>query len=240
MADLYLFGGEKGGVGKSMICRSAVQFLLDKNLPFNLYESDRSNPDCMRIYGKMCGGKVAIFSEGERYDEAANKLYLSAIKRRTLVNLPAQVLPALKRWLEENDILALAKEDGVQFVHWFVSNGSYDSLSLFRKYVTLFPTMRHLFVRNLGITEDWSGFEEDDDLLAFIAEHEIPVLNFPRFHGSATRNRIDADSLTFGEARDRKLNFSSIDRRRVKTFMEKVDAFFYASGVFTNQEEIDA
>ena len=69
------------------------------------------------------------------------------------------------------------------------------------------------------------------------------MLDFPRFHGSATLNRIDADSLTFGKARDRKLNFSSIDRRRVKTFMEKVDAFFTASGAFAeafdNQEATD-
>lgn len=234
MANLHLFGGEKGGVGKSVVCRSAIQFSLDNNLPFNLYESDRSNPDCMRIYGKKHGGKVAIFSEGERYDDAANKLYLSAIKKRTLVNLPAQVLPALKRWFEENDILSLAEEDGVKFAHWFVSNGSYDSLSLFRKYVTLFPTVTHYFVRNFGVAEDWSGFDEDEELLAFIAERQIPVLDFPKFHGAATRNRIDAESLTFSQARDRKLNFSSIDRRRVKTFMEKVNAFFIASGAFSS------
>lgn len=190
----------------------------------------------MRIYGKTCNCKVAIFSEGEKYDDAANKLYLSAVKQRTLVNLPAQVLPALKRWLQENDILALAKEDGVEFVHWFVSNGSYDSLSLFRKYVVQFPTMRHFFVKNHGVAMDWSGFEEDEKLLAFIAERGIPVLDFPRFHGAATRNRVDADSLTFGKARDRKLNFSSIDRRRVKTFMEKASAFLDASGAFIQQE----
>lgn len=235
MADIHLFGGEKGGAGKSFVCRAAIQYLLDQHLPFNLYESDRSNPDCMRIYGQACGGKVAIFSEGEKYDDAANQLYLSGIKRRTIVNLPAQVLPALKRWLTANDILALAEEDGVQFVHWFVSNGSYDSLSLFQKYVTLFPSMRHFFVRNLGIAEDWSGFEEDEELLAFIAAHGVPVLDFPRFHGTATRNRIDADSLSFGQARDRRQNFSSIDRRRVKSFMEKANAFFAASGAFAHE-----
>ncbi|MGB3740157.1 MAG: hypothetical protein WA948_12495, partial [Pontixanthobacter sp.] len=224
MADLHLYGGGKGGVGKSMVCRAACQHLLDRSIPFNLYESDRSNPDCMRIYGKTCNCKVAIFSEGEKYDDAANKLYLSAIKQRTLVNLPAQVQPALKRWLHENDILSLAAEDNVRFIHWFVSNGSYDSLSLFQKYVVQFPTMKHLFIKNQGVAMDWSGFEEDEELLAFIAERKIPVLDFPRFHGAATRNRIDADSLTFGKARDRKLSFSSIDRRRVKTFMEKASA----------------
>lgn len=236
MADIHFFGGGKGGVGKSFTCRAALQFMIDKRLPGVLYETDRSNSDCLRIYGNSLDSHVAIFSEGERYDDAANQLYLSGVTKRTVVNLPAQVLPALKRWLLENDILSLAAEDGVRFIHWFVSNGSYDSHNLFRKYVTLFPSMTHLFLKNAGITDDWSGFEEDVELQAFIAERGISVLEFPRFHGAATRNRIDARSLTFGDVRDRTggaaEGFSSIDRRRVKTFLDKASVMFLASGMF--------
>lgn len=43
MADLNLFGGGKGGVGKSMVCRATCQYLLDRSISFNLYESDRLN-----------------------------------------------------------------------------------------------------------------------------------------------------------------------------------------------------
>lgn len=232
MADVHFFGGEKGGSGKSFVCRSGCQVLLDHRVRFALYEADRSNPDCLRIYGKATGCKLAVFSEGQKYEDAANRLYEQAIANLTLVNLPAQVLPALKRWIEENDILALSEEDGVVFHHWFVSNGSWDSLTLFRRYVTLFPAMRHYFVKNLGVADDFSGFDEDEALLTLVQERQIPVLEFPRFHGAATKNRIDAKSLTFGKARSHKVNFSSIDRRRVKTFMSKAESFFVASGAF--------
>lgn len=231
MADAHLFGGEKGGAGKSFICRSACAYLVAHDLSFGLFEADRSNPDVLRIYGKVVPCKLTIFSEGQQYEDAANRFYEHAITQRTLVNLPAQVLPALKRWAEENDILALAEEDGVVFHHWFVSNGSWDSLSLFRKYVELFPAMQHYFVKNLGVADDFSGLD-DAELLALVKEREIPVLEFPRFHGAATRNRIDAQSLPFKEAAEGDSLASSIDRRRVKTFLGKVETFFAQSEAF--------
>lgn len=234
MADAHLFGGEKGGAGKSFVCRAACDYLLSREQPFTLFEADRSNPDCKRIYGRVVPCKLAIFSEGQQYEDAANRFYELAINKRVLVNLPAQVLPALRRWVEENDILALAGEDGVIFHHWFISNGSWDSLNLFRKYVVLFPDMQHYFVKNLGVAEDFSGFEEDEELLKLVKRQKIPVLEFPRFHGAATRNRIDASSLAFGEAAMGKGMRSSIDRRRVKTFLGRVDTFFSQSGAFAD------
>ena len=234
MASIHLFGGEKGGVGKSMVCRSACDVLMSRNIKYSLFEADRSNPDVRRIYGQKTKCKLVIFSEGQKYEDAANRLYEQGIRRRTLVNLPAQVLPALHRWFDDNDILNLAAEDGVVFHHWFISNGSWDSLSLFKRYVERFPspTMQHYFVKNLGITEDFSGFDEDDALMGLVKEHNIPVLEFPRFHGAATRNRIDAESMTFTQAADADNGFNSIDRRRVKTFLGKADNFFAASGAF--------
>ena len=84
--------------------------LLNHKIRFTLYEADRSNPDCLRIYGKATNCKLAVFSERQKYEDAANRLYEQAIANLTLVNLPAQVLPALKRWIEENDILTLSAE----------------------------------------------------------------------------------------------------------------------------------
>jgi hypothetical protein len=65
MPDLHLFGGEKGGVGKSLVCLAALQFHLDNKIPCTVFDKVRSNPEFMRIYQSV-GCKVAIFSEGGR------------------------------------------------------------------------------------------------------------------------------------------------------------------------------
>ncbi|MEM8610661.1 MAG: hypothetical protein AAGF93_01490 [Cyanobacteria bacterium P01_H01_bin.105] len=232
MKTIHLFNGEKGGVGKSFVCRAACQYLLDNNIDYILVESDRSNPDARRAYGEATDCKVAILSESEKHEDAANTIYNAAIQKPVLVNLPAQILPAFKLWIEANGILELAEEDGITFVNWFLTNGSWDSLNLFKRYVSLFPSMRHIPVKNLGLTEDFSGLDEDEELQALLEEKQLTVMEFPRFHGAATKNRIDAQSLTFGEARIYE-GFSSIDRRRVKTFLDKAYRCFEATNAFT-------
>ena len=218
-------------MGKSISCMSACTYFLDKDMDFTLVECDRSNPNVGRIYRKATDCKVAILSESEKHEDAANTIYNAAMQKPVLVNLPAQILPAFKLWIEANGILELAEEDGIKFVNWWLTNGSYDSLNLFKRYVSLFPSMRHILVKNLGLTEDFSGLDEDEELQALIKEHQLTVVEFPRFHGAATKNRIDAHSLTFGEARTHE-GFSSIDRRRVKTFLDKAYRCFEATNAF--------
>ena len=67
MATIHLIDGEKGGVGKSFIARTKIQYCLDRNLPFIAVESDRSNPDVSRVYKDIC--QFAIFSEDEKQSD---------------------------------------------------------------------------------------------------------------------------------------------------------------------------
>ena len=121
MATINMIIGEKGGIGKSMVCKTAVQFHLDRNIQFALFDADRSNPDVKRIYSKV-GCKEAFFSANEKDEDKANSIYFSGSKKQTLVNCPAQILDPLKNWFERNDLSELAKEDGVNFVFWYVCN----------------------------------------------------------------------------------------------------------------------
>jgi hypothetical protein len=229
--ELYFFGGEKGGVGKSFVCRTAIQYHLDYEIPFTPFEADRSNPDVSRIY-QSSNCKLAVFSEGEKYEDAANAIYNAALKKRVLVNLPAQVLVPMRAWIEKNELFAIAEEDGIVFHHIFVSDGGYDSLSLFKRSLDYFGDfMPHVFVKNFGRCDDWAGFEEDDNLQQRIQECNVTVIEFPKFIGTADRNRIDAESLTFGKARELK-KFGSISRQRVKSFLRSSYQAFEEAGVF--------
>ena len=50
---IFYVGGGKGGVGKSMVSMTLVQFLIDRYGEYktiHLIETDESNPDVGRVY----------------------------------------------------------------------------------------------------------------------------------------------------------------------------------------------
>ncbi|WP_072013957.1 hypothetical protein [Myxosarcina sp. GI1] len=231
MAKLELFGGEKGGVGKSFVCRTAVQYHLDRAIEFALFDADRSNPDVKRIYSSL-GCREAIFSENEKHEDKAKSIYLTAIKKQTLVNLPAQIINPFQDWFEKNELFALAPEDGVEFVLWFVCSGGYDSLMLLKQYFKYFRgQVSYVLVKNWGICDDWESLDTNEYLQSQIQEYGVRVIDFPKFIGNRTRNIIDEKNLTFGAARENR-EFDSIDRQRVKSFLKKAYLAFDDAGVF--------
>ena len=232
MPTLNLFGGEKGGVGKSFVARAAAEYHLENGLPFALFDTDRSNPDVRRIYGPTTGCRVAVFSEGKRYEDTANVIFNTALEKRVLVNLAAQSFIPIRQWIEKNELLSLAEENDIQFVHWFVSDCGYDSLNLLGKTLEHFKTsMTHVLVKNFGMTDDWEPLDEDEKLQGMIADYGVKVIEFPGFVGNSDRNRIDKASLTFGQALEYD-NFGVISRQRVKSFLRDAYAAFDEAGVF--------
>lgn len=235
MSSIHFVGGEKGGVGKSFFAKTLVQWHLDNNVPLLVYEGDRSNPDVMRCYKSTITCKAAIYSEGERYEDKANDVYNSAIKKRVVVNLPAQVMKPVSDWIFNNELFEIAQEDGVKFYQWFVSDGGYDSINLFKKTLSTFSDgMTHLFVQNYGRTDDWSGIEDDEELQEMMENYNVMVLGFPKLIGAADRNRIDRESLTFGTAREWK-KFGSISRQRVKRFLREAYEEIEATNVLMEE-----
>jgi hypothetical protein len=66
---IYYVGGGKGGVGKSMISLTLVQYLIDKygeSKTVSLIETDESNPDAGRVYKGKIPVTNAILDEDER------------------------------------------------------------------------------------------------------------------------------------------------------------------------------
>jgi cellulose biosynthesis protein BcsQ len=50
MSTIHFIGGEKGGVGKSVVARIVAQYLIDHQMPFAGVDGDRSNPTFSRYY----------------------------------------------------------------------------------------------------------------------------------------------------------------------------------------------
>lgn len=235
--DLHLIDGEKGGVGKSFVTRTLAQYCDDRAFDYALFDADRSNPDVKRIYKKRC--QSAIFSENEKLEEQANPIYNSAVKKRTIVNLPAQISTPFKAWFEDNSLIELAVEDRVKIVIWFVCSGGYDSLKLLSDRLAYFGNKLDLvLVKNWGICDDWECIDDNEILGKQINDSRVITLDFPKFKGNLVRNRIDSESLTFGAVRSSK-KFSSIDRQRVKSFLNNAYGEFDKSKLFPEYNRVE-
>ncbi|NEP10239.1 MAG: hypothetical protein F6K14_08470 [Symploca sp. SIO2C1] len=234
MGTINLFGGEKGGVGKSFVCRAAVQYHIDKEKEFSLFDADPTNSDVDRIYQAF--SKVAIISEGREYEQMAYPIYNEAIEKRSvLVNLPAQVFIPLHKWIERNGLLEIAKNDGVEFCMWFISDGGYDSLKLLRESLETYGTsIPHIFVKNNGRCFDWRHVDNDKPLQSQLKKYHVKTIEFPEFIDNAHRNYIDINSLTFGDAAQSK-DQNSIFRQHVTQFLRQAYTAFEETGVFEDE-----
>ena len=59
MNKIHLIGGEKGGVGKSLVARVLAQYFIDNNLPFVGFDTDRSHGSLLRFYTEYASPVVA-------------------------------------------------------------------------------------------------------------------------------------------------------------------------------------
>ena len=202
MATLHLIGGEKGGVGKSLVACTVAQYHLDRGTDFALFDADRSTPDVKRIYGKV-GCQDAVFSENKKERDKAIPVYYAAMEKTTIVNLPPQVMIPLFSWFKDNKVFEMAKRDGVVVNHWFVSNGEYESLKLFGEYLDYFKNdVKHSLVKNWGLCDQWYRLENDETLKSKMEEYDVKIIDFPKYEGEHLLSKISENGLTLGEVRD--------------------------------------
>jgi len=58
MTNIHLIGGEKGGVGKSLVARVLAQYFIDKGIPFMGFDTDRSHGALLRFYQEFASAVV--------------------------------------------------------------------------------------------------------------------------------------------------------------------------------------
>src|SRR5918911_1991916 len=125
MAHIHFIGGEKGGVGKSLMARVLAQYLIDKNQPFLGFDTDRSHGALMRFYAGYASPVLV-----DRYEslDAIMEAAADQPERRILVDLAAQTNDPLVRWMDESGVLNLADEMGMKLTYWHVMDSGKDSV----------------------------------------------------------------------------------------------------------------
>ena len=104
MSTIHFIGGEKGGVGKSVVARLCAQYMIDRALPFVALDADGSHGALLRHYSEYTR-PVDL----ERVESADEILTLATdASRRVLIDLPAQSDRLLERWIAEAGVLDLS------------------------------------------------------------------------------------------------------------------------------------
>jgi cellulose biosynthesis protein BcsQ len=140
MANIHLIGGEKGGVGKSLMARILAQYLIDKQLPFLGFDTDRSHGALVRFYAGFASPVLV-----DRY-EALDAIVEAAVAqpdRRILVDLAAQTHEPFAKWMDESGVLELAEAVGFALYYWHVMDAGKDSVDLLAKLLDRFSNRLH-------------------------------------------------------------------------------------------------
>ncbi|MEO6362942.1 MAG: mobilization protein [Caldimonas sp.] len=218
---IHLIGGEKGGVGKSLMARVLAQYLIDKEQAFLGFDTDRSHGALMRFYPAYAS-PVAI----DRV-ESLDAIVEAAVDqpgRRILVDLAAQTHDALARWMEEAGVIDLADELGMKIFYWHVMDAGKDSVDLLRRLLDRFGNgLSYVLVRNQIRGADFTGLEQSGEQARAVSlgAHVVSLkkLNEHIIH------RIDAASSTFWKAKSAEKDPAGLglmDRQRVKMWLRDI------------------
>lgn len=161
-SKIHLIGGEKGGVGKSLVARLLAQRFIDQKLPFVGFDTDRSHGALMRFYAGYASPVLV-----DRY-EALDHIIESAVEepgRRVLVDLAAQTHEPLVRWMDESGVLDMADLSGITLQYWHVMDAGRDSVDLLERLLDRFgQRLRYVLVCNELRGDDFAMLDKSGQL----------------------------------------------------------------------------
>ena len=197
LSKIHLIGGEKGGVGKSMVARLLAQYFIDKDLPFVGFDTDRSHGALLRFYADYAS-PVLI----DRY-EALDHIIEAAVELpgvRVLVDLAAQTHEPLVRWIEDSGVLHMADDTGFTLHYWHVMDSGRDSVDLLTRLLDRYgDRLNYVLVRNQLRGDDFGQLErsgQQERALAMGAK----VISIKHLQDAVVQ-KIDAHNSSFWAAK---------------------------------------
>jgi hypothetical protein len=228
MSKIHFIGGEKGGVGKSVVARLLVQWAVDKRLPFAAVDADESHGALLRHYAMFA--RAVDLARPESADEIVS-LALDA-DRRVIVDLPAQSDRLVAAWLAEAGVLDLCGESRVDVVFWHVMDDGKDSIATLGRLLARHAgkprdqrsNVRFVIVENLGRGKEFSLFDRSAERAA-ANEAGALTIQVPELHAPAMRKLDRSDGSFWAAVNNPDFAadlFTRMDRQRIKAWMVAV------------------
>jgi len=224
MSSLNFIGGEKGGVGKSVVARLLAQYFIDKELPFVGFDTDRSHTSFTRFYADYASPVVVDSYEG--LDAIANAFEtadLTGVPPRVIVDLAAQTAAPLARWIKDSELFAVLADMGIPVNFWHVADAGKDSVDLLGRLISTDETRpNYVVVKDQGRGAEFSKIEASAALEKAIAVG-AKTITLPALHEASMR-KIDRQNASFWAAVHTKSEQDSLgllERQRVKSWLKK-------------------
>ncbi len=221
MSMIHFVGGEKGGVGKSLMSRLLSQYFIDQSLTYTGLDADQSHSTLSRYYQDFTQPiNLDVFESTDTIMELA-----LSHEQQVLIDLPAQSQRFLDRWIEENGVLGLCEDLQISLVYWYLVDDGHDSAQLLSSFLKKYQkSLRCVVVKNFGRGQD---FSEIDSLPAVLeAEASVQQLALPALHAETLR-RIDKLNFSFWAAINTKEahtpHLSLMERQRTRVWTRKVN-----------------
>jgi hypothetical protein len=183
--NIYLVGGSKGGVGKSIVTMATIDYLQTLGETVLLIESDTSNPDVYKAYRDSTRAELLNLDEADGWIQLVN-LCDSNPECVVVVNTAARNNRGVSAYGETlNSTLTELRR---RLVTLWVINRQRDSLELLKQYRDAFPPSANTAVHVVR-----NGYFGDE-------------AKFELYNGSKVREAIeerDGLSVTFPDLADR-------------------------------------
>jgi len=221
MSSLNFIGGEKGGVGKSVVARILAQYFIDNELGFTGFDTDRSHTSFTRFYGDFASPIIVDNYEGLDAIATAFEETDAEHPLRVVVDLAAQTAAPLTRWIQDSDLLEVMTEMGVKINFWHVADAGQDSVDqLARLIATWGASMQYVIVKNQGRGKDFSQLDASA-AMAQALSWGAHVVTLAQLHEASMR-KIDRQNASFWAALNHKTGTDALgllERQRVKHWL---------------------
>ena len=227
MSHIHFIGGEKGGVGKSLVARVLAQHFIDRNQPFIGFDTDRSHGALLRYYG---GYAAPMPLDAHDSLDPVIEAAAEQPERRVLVDLAAQTQASLTRWLDESGAADVATQLGVTLNYWHVMDNGRDSAHLLERWLDGSARLPLVLVQN-EVRGDRFELLTSSGLLDRALAQGARVLHLRKMP-EAPLQKIDADGSSFWAAlQPGTSSLKLLDRQRVKLWLQRTGTELDALGV---------
>ncbi|GAB6140424.1 hypothetical protein JCM14076_11530 [Methylosoma difficile] len=220
MTTVHFIGGEKGGVGKSVLARLLAQYMIDHDIPFIGFDTDRSHGNLLRFYNDFASPTVI-----DNY-ESLDTIIETAVEnpdKRILVDLAAQTHHPLAKWIEDSGVLELAQEMGIGLCYWNVMDSGKDCVDLLAKLLDQFGSrLDYVLVQN-QLRDDDFKILEFSGVKERALDLNAKVMKLKRLH-TPVMTKIDGNSASFWAAKNKDIGnpnaLGLLERQRVKMWLK--------------------
>lgn len=193
MNPIYMVGGGKGGVGKSIVSMALIDYLCEIGKDCYLIETDTSNPDVFKSYGEAIPSQILNLDKANGWIDLVN-LCDEHRDKTIVINGAARSNDGVSKYGE--NLRGVLKDLDRSLITFWTINMQRDSVELLKQYMEVMQGTTIHVVRN-GV------FGDEDE--------------FALYNSSGIRKAIEKQgkSLMLGELAERVSRVLYNDRKTI-------------------------